>query len=218
MKLIDRIADLIFPPRCVLCTGLLEREGKSICPTCDTAAKIFLHHPWKIPHVKSWYALWQYHDAVRESLVRYKFCNRRNYRHTYGKELAEKIMEWKIDFDLITWVPVSRMRKFTRGYDQVQLIAEAVGRELGRKPERVLQKWKNNPKQSTIRGMESRQKNVRGVYRMAKDANVKGKRILLIDDIITTGATISEAASVLKAAGAKEVIAACVAVANRYHS
>lgn len=216
MNLLNKIRALLFPPRCVLCAGLLERDDEEICPTCYTAARIFLHHPWKINHVKSWHALWQYGGAVRDSLVRYKFRNRRSYCHTYGRELAKKFPEWKLEYDVITWVPVSRLRKLSRGYDQVELIADVVGQYLGERPQSLLYKWRNNRKQSTIRGIENRQKNVRGVYRMARGADVKGKRVLLLEDIITTGATVSEAAGVLKAAGAKEVHAVCVAVANKY--
>ena len=216
MKLISKLGALLFPPRCVLCEALLRGDDEEICPACKTAAKIFLHHPWKIDHVKSWYAMWQYGGAVRDSLVRYKFRNRRSYCRVYGRELALKLTEWKIEYDVITWVPVSALRKFRRGYDQVELIAESVGDHLGQSPQRLLHKWRNNRKQSTIRSIEARRKNVRGVYRMIPGADVKGKRVLLLEDIITTGATIGEAASVLKAAGAKEVHAVCVAVANRY--
>lgn len=216
MKLISKIVALLFPPKCVLCGGLLQAEKEDICPTCYTAARIFLHHPWKLTHVKSWHALWQYGGAVRDSLVRYKFRNRRSYCRTYGRELSRKLPDWKLEYDVITWVPVSRLRKFSRGYDQVELIAQEVGQHLGQTPQRLLHKWRNNRKQSTIRSLEKRQKNVRGVYRMAQGADVKGKRVLLLEDIITTGATVSEAAGVLKAAGAKEVHAVCVAVASKY--
>lgn len=218
MKLLSKISAVLFPPRCVLCDSLLNEAGLDICPTCSTAARIFLHHPWKINHVKSWFALWQYGSAVRNSLVRYKFHNRRSYCRTYGRELAKKLPDWKIDYDVISWIPVSRLRKITRGYDQVELVAEVLCRELGQCSQCLLHKWKHNRKQSTIRGLEGRQKNVQGVYRMMPGVDVKGKRILLVEDIVTTGATVSEAASVLRAAGAKEVHVICLAVANKYHN
>ena len=161
--------------------------------------------------------MWQYDGVVRESLVRYKFWHRRSYGRTYGRELAKKMREWKISYDVISWVPVSSLRKISRGYDQVAIIADNMGKQLGQKPVRLLKKCRNNRKQSTIQGIENRKKNVEGVYRVANNADIKGKQVLLLDDIITTGATISEAAAVLKKAGAKEVHAVCVAVANKYH-
>lgn len=213
---IDRILDLLFPSRCVLCAKFLEEEGGDLCPECATSVRVFSYQPWKIPHIKSWLALWQYTGVVRDSLMRYKFGQRRSYCTTYGRELAQKIRDSKISYDVITWVPVSALRKFSRGYDQVELIAEVVGRELGVAPVRLLHKHRHNRKQSTVRGLEKKKRNVRGVYRVPDAEAVRGKRILLLEDIITTGATIGEAAKTLKEAGAKEIHAACVAVANSY--
>lgn len=216
-RIVGAVLDILFPPRCVICEKFLEKKG-DFCPECITAARVFYHQPWKIPHVKSWHGLWQYGGAVRDSLVRFKFRSRRGYRKAYGRELAQKIRDSKVDYDVITWVPVSALRKLSRGYDQVALIARSVGEELDQRPQRLLVKWRHNRKQSKLRGIELRKRNVQGVYRIAKGAEVKGKRILLLEDIITTGATVSEAAKTLKAAGAKEVHVFCVAVANRYQS
>lgn len=217
-SLLDSILCFLFPPRCVLCEKLLEGKGVDICPECLTAARVFAHQPWKISHLKSWHALWQYGGNVRESLVRYKFRQRRNYRVTYGRELAQKIRDSKVEFDLITWVPIHWLRKIGRGYDQVELLAEVVGRELGIQPVRLLHKRRNNRKQSTLRSLESRKRNVKDAYRITDGADLKGKRVLLLEDIITTGATIGEAARMLKEGGAKEVHGFCVAVASRYHT
>lgn len=215
-QLIDRVVRFLFPPRCVLCEKLLVDGSGDICPECFTAARVFAHQPWNIPHVKSWHALWHYGGTVRDSLVRYKFWHRRSYCVTYGRELAQRIRESKVSYDTISWVPISFLRKVGRGYDQVELVAEVVGRELGQAPVRLLHKYRHNRKQSTVRGIENRRRNVRNVYRIENGAEVKGKRILLLEDIITTGATISEASRVLKENGAKEVHAACIAVANKY--
>lgn len=207
---------LLFPTRCVLCSKLLEQETGDICPECLTAARVFYHEPWKITHVKSWLAMWQYTGTVRDSLVRYKFWHRRSYCVTYGRELAQKLQNAKLTYDVITWVPISFLRRVERGYDQVELIAYEVGKHLNDKPVKLLHKHRHNRRQSSIRGFENRRQNVRGVYRVVSPEQVAGKRILLLEDIITSGATVSECAHVLKEAGAKEVHAACVAVASRY--
>ena len=123
--------------------------------------------------------------------------------------------EYPESFDVLTWVPVSRLRKFCRGYDQVELLAQTVGWELGLKPVPVLQKLRNNRQQSKIRDAAVRRANVLGVYRVIYPDAVKGKRILLLDDILTTGATASEAARVLLTAGAKEVHCAAVAASRK---
>lgn len=116
-------------------------------------------------------------------------------------------------FDLITWVPVSRLRKLRRGYDQVELLAKYVGAELGMKPVRLLVKIRHNRAQSGIAGQAKRRANVLGAYRMVNPEQVRGKRILLLDDVITTGATAGECARVLLTAGAKEVHCGCIAAA-----
>ena len=101
-------------------------------------------------------------------------------------------------FDVLTWIPVSRLRKLRRGYDQVELLAKTVGRELGMTPAPLLRKVRHNRPQSGIHGEAERRANVLGVYRLTRGAEVAGKRILLLDDILTTGATAGEAARVLE--------------------
>ena len=136
---------------------------------------------------------------------------------TYARELVRRIRESKLSWDVITWVPISFLRRMERGYDQVEILAADVGRELEQKPVKLLYKCKHNRRQSGIRGMVARQRNVQGVYKVLNAEKIKGKRILLLEDIVTTGATVSECARTLKAAGAKEVSVACVAVASKYH-
>ena len=116
-------------------------------------------------------------------------------------------------FDMVTWAPVSGLRKFRRGFDQSQLLARTVGRELGIPVRGLLKKRRNNRPQSTLRA-ESRRKNVQGIYRYAGDVPLTGERILLIDDVFTTGSTAEECARVLLAAGAGSVSCGTVAAAE----
>ena len=164
----------------------------------------------------SWLALWYYEDKVRESVMRFKFYRRRSKAEIYGRLLAGKLREKHPEgLDLLVWIPVSRLRKWHRGYDQVELLAHAVGCELDMKPENIVKKIRDNPPQSKIVGEAQRRANVLGVYRLTDPALVQGKRLLLLDDVITTGATASEVARVLKTAGAKEVHFGAVAAARR---
>lgn len=216
-KLASAVGRFFYPPRCVLCEKLLDGQENAVCPECLTVAQVFYHEPWHIPFVKSWIALWQYSGHVRDALVRYKFWHRRNYAPVFAHHLAQKLCQGKASYDVITWVPISFLRKVERGYDQVELIANALGREVGQAPVRLLRKRKHNKRQSGIRGLENRKRNVQGAYRAVNLQQIKGKKILLLEDIVTTGATVSECARMLKEAGAKEVHVACIAVANRYH-
>ena len=131
-------------------------------------------------------------------------------------QLLRKLLQEQPDgFDCITWVPVSRLRKFRRGYDQVELLAKAVGQELGMEPVPLLKKVRNNRQQSRITGSAERRANVLGVYRITDPEAVRSKRIVLLDDILTTGATAGECARVLLTAGAKEVHCAVIAAARK---
>ena len=125
------------------------------------------------------------------------------------------LQEYPEGFDMLTWVPISRLRKLRRGYDQCQLLADAVGRELGMDPVPALQKIRNNRRQSAIKGEAQRRANVLGVYRVTDPEKIRDKRVLLLDDILTTGATAGEAARVLLTAGASEVHCAAVAASRK---
>ncbi len=159
--------------------------------------------------------MWYYKDTVRSSLLRYKFSGRRSYAPAYGRILAMKLQKEGWDgFDILTWVPIAPLRRLRRGYDQVELLAEAVGNELGITPIKTLRKIRNTPPQSRIGDVSRRRANVLGAYVPVSPETVRGKRILLLDDVITTGATASECARVLLTAGAKEVFCAAMAAAN----
>lgn len=216
-QLFDVLGRMLCPPRCVLCEKFLADESLDMCPACLTAARVFPFEPFHIPHVKKWVALWQYSGDVRDAIVRYKFLKRRSYHVTFARELANRIASSDLNYDLISWVPISTLRRMGRGYDQVELIAQEVGKHLGCRPVKLLHKHRHNRRQSRIKGVEARRRNVAGVYRAVDVDALRGKRVLLLEDIITTGATVSEAARTLKTAGAKEVSVACVALANRYY-
>lgn len=212
----DALLNLLFPPKCVLCGKLLEGEETDLCRTCRVESPWHAKNNLKFPFLDSWAAVWYYEGYIRKSLHRFKFNRARHYAPAYGRLLAMKLLtEYPEGFDVLTWVPVSKVRKFTRGYDQVELLADAVGRELGMIPMRTLRKRRNNRAQSSITGQAQRRANVLGVYRILDPDLVRGKRVLLLDDIITTGATAGEAARVLLTTGAKEVHCGCVAVANK---
>ena len=98
----------------------------------------------------------------------------------------------------------------------MELLAQAVGKELGMDPVSTLRKIRNNRPQSRIHGQAQRRANVLGVYRTVCPEQLEGKRILLLDDIVTTGATAGECARVLLTAGAKEVHCGFLATAHYY--
>ncbi len=213
--MLQRLLDLLFPPKCILCGRFLKEQQTDFCHNCRTDAPEFSASKIHFPFVARWTALWYYKGNVRKSLLRYKFSNRRSYAAAYGRLLAMKLSRQMPQFDILTWVPIGKRRLRQRGYDQVELIAKATATELEILPVRVLDKIRNTPPQSGIRGAAQRRANILGAYRVEDPAAIAGKRILLLDDIITTGATASECARTLLLSGAKEVYVAAVATASR---
>ena len=217
MRILNAVGELLFPRKCVLCGALLEKEETDLCRHCRVEAPECAVYSTKFSFLDSWTAVWYYEDPVRGSVLRYKFSSARHYADCYGRMLAMRLLErFPEGFDCLTWVPISRLRKFRRGYDQVELLARAVGRELGMEPVRLLKKIRNNRPQSGISGQAERRANVLGVYRLKASADVENKKILLLDDVITTGATAGECARVLLTGGASEVHFGAVAAA-RHH-
>lgn len=217
MKLLKKIASWLYPDKCVLCGRVLEKDEMDLCHHCRIHAPECPLSNSKFPYLKQWLALWYYEDDVRSSLLRYKFHGRRNYARAYGRMLAMKLSreEW-MDFDILTWIPISHRRKRKRGYDQVELIAEALAQELAVTAMPCLKKIQDNPAQSGIAGQAERRANVLGVYQVLDADAVAGQRVLLLDDIVTTGSTAGECARVLLTAGAKEVRLAVVAAARQH--
>lgn len=211
-----RLMRLLFPPKCILCNKPLPPDQTDLCHLCRKEAPLMEKTRARIPFTAKWTALWQYKGPVRDSILRFKFHRRRHYAAPFGRFLAVKLQSAGLDqVDIITWVPVSPLRKWYRGYDQARLIAEAVARELGTKAERCLVKRRNNKPQSMFKQAAQRRANVEGVFRVENPGRVAGKRILVIDDIITTGSTMSECAKQLQFAGCQEVYGAALAATPR---
>lgn len=210
------ILSLLFPRKCVLCRTLLERTELDVCTKCRIDGPAYTKAKEKLPFLDSFTALWYYEGNVRGSILRYKFYGSRSYGASYGRLLGMKLLQQDIDrFDAVTWVPISRRRRFRRGYDQAYLLARALSRELGCPCLSTLAKLRHNPRQSGIPDQAQRRANVLGAYRAKDPAGLQGKRLLLVDDVLTTGATAGECARTLLTAGAKEVHCAVVAAARK---
>ena len=204
--------EIFFPAKCILCDSLLPENETDLCHRCRKEAPEWKKGNFKISFVARWAGVWYYKDNVRQSLQRYKFGSRRHYSLVYGRLLAQKIQTAGLeDFDVLTWVPSGFRRRWTRGFDHTALIARAVAKTLGCRAVPVLRKVRSTPPQSSLKDFAARRANVLGVYRVRRRCPVAGKRILLIDDIVTSGATLSECAKTLTFAGADTVLAAAVA-------
>jgi ComF family protein len=213
-KILVFCLELIFPPRCVFC-GRTISPGTEICKTC--ASKIApvntlrcMNLPGSGQNIPC-IVLYSYESQVRDSMIRFKFYGEKKNADFYAKQLAELLLSriQPTSLDLVTAVPISRERKKKRRYNQSELIARKVAAGLNLPYVECLYKIRDNLEQHRLPRLE-RMKNVTGVYR-ADEKKTAGKRVLLIDDIVTTGSTLCECAKVLLKAGAETVSCAAVA-------
>lgn len=211
------VLDLLFPPKCVFCGKVLDSGESGFCRRCQREL------PWltdgEAELTGEFFSLCaaplRYQDKVRDSIHWYKFKGRRGYHKVYGKLVAQCVHD-HLDgrYDLITWVPLSDRRKRERGYDQAFLLASAAALELGDVAVETLRKERNTDPQSGITEDAQRRANVLGAYTPVDPELVAGKRVLLIDDVVTTGSTLSECARTLRTMGAEDVVCAALARAR----
>lgn len=213
MSIFSSFLDLLFPPKCPFC-GMV-RDTAGICPNCEKElpriddAEALREGPGGL---RCTGAVW-YEETVRDALLRLKFQGASEIAEPLGELVARCAAErFGGEFDTVTWVPVSRNRLHKRGYDQAELLARSACRLWDTKPVRLLEKTVDNPPQSGLHDAAARRANVLGVYEAAGEP--AGKRILLIDDICTSGATLTECIRVLKEAGADSVVCAVAAFAR----
>jgi len=205
--------DLLFPPKCVFCGRVLNKVDDGWCDKCIES----------LPFADNWgrqdgefydfcISPLYYRGAVRKSILRFKFRGATAYAGVYGKLLADCIRENPdIDYDIISWVPLSSKRERSRGYDQAMLLALATALELHDVAVETLKKPHDVQAQSELGGKDERSANISGAYVIADQEIIEGKCVLLVDDIVTTGSTLDECASVLRSAGATRVVCAALA-------
>ena len=210
------LLDIIFPPRCVFCRKILPTSRRSVCDKClDELPYTGSNCSRKGDFFSVCVSPLYYEDEVRDSILRFKFKEATGYASTYGLLIADCIRrELEGRYDLISWVPLSKGRFKERGYDQAMLIAMAAALELDDVAVSTLEKTAEVARQSRMGSPEKRRANIMGAYSVPDRELVEGKRILLIDDIITSGSTLSECARTLKSAGAQEVLCATIARAR----
>ncbi len=211
-RVLTWLLDLLYPPRCMICGHVLESAQTPICKSCVFDLPEYEGAEPKVQFSSHTAVTFYYEDKLRGSILRWKFGGMRNYTEQFGKWMSVTIRD-KFDgkFDLVSWVPVSKRRKRRRGYDQAELLCRQIAGEFGLQAVRLLEKTRHTKAQSSLRGQAARRANIVGAYRPVQTEQFEGKRVLLIDDILTTGATLSECCRVLRTAGAVSVVCAALA-------
>lgn len=215
IKFFDYILSLIYPPKCVFCGTVIDKSD--ICEECEKTLPFTKGDSiyQKFPFVDKCISPLYYKDYVRRAVLRFKFAGCSCYSRRLGGIMSE-CAENNLDcgsIDMVSCIPLSRKRMHDRGYNQAELLAKEISKKVGVEYLPTLKKIRHNTAQSTIKDSKQRAANVIGAYRVIDAVEVKGKYILLVDDVVTTGSTVSECARILKKSGAKAVY--CVTLARR---
>lgn len=199
-NILDITKMIFFPPRCVFCRKLCPND---LCLKCKSdIVRKFNPTIAKTIHKNVICASsFVYDGRIKEIIHMYKFRNQKSLFKIFVPFMIESINEKfkDIKFDLVTSVPIYISSLNDRGYNQSQIIGSEIAKNLNIPYENCIGKVKQNKVQHGLSFVE-RQENVKGVYKVTKD--YKGKNILLCDDIITTGATLSECVKKLENSGA----------------
>ena len=217
-KLWDMMWDLLYPRKCILCGKILKMKETAFCKNCAG-----IPEPVTEPLVvgtafQCCYSVFYYRDDIASAIKQYKFSGKIHLGKSFGILLSQVLREQNVTADVITWAPVSKKRKRKRGYDQGQELARAVGKELGIPVVELLKKVRHNSAQAMISDYSQREANVKNVYSVVDPGKVSGKRILLLDDVITSGATLTECSQILRAAGAQSIVCGTFAAAREGQS
>ncbi len=222
-QLASRGLDLLFPPDCAVC----GREGSFLCAGCEPqlprlsppycrrcaepdAAPACSWCRADAPAYERIRAPYRYTGPVRDMVHDLKYGNIRALAPTLGGLLADYLGSLRFEADVISPVPLHPKRERSRGYNQSHLLAREVSRreQIPMADDRLLRSM-DTPPQVAMSGREERRQNIEGAFECTRDAT--GLRVLLIDDVVTTGSTMSACASALKDAGAKSVFGLALA-------
>lgn len=234
LKPVEALISLFYPPICTICAADVgpseylcgdcnAKAARIVPPFCETCSEPF---PGAITdeftcancgHRKLYFetavAAYRSRGIVRRVIHDFKYNRQIHLRHVVARWLADALDDVRLRgrrFDRLVPVPLHPARRRERGFNQADLLAELLSRRTSIPLQPVLQRIRYTKTQTAFDRAE-RMENLRNAFRLRKNATVQGYRVLLIDDVLTTGSTLSECARVLKVAGAVSVHAATAA-------
>lgn len=217
MSLWEKVLDLVFPPKCPFCRRILKDPGASACAACIPEL------PWlegeeerSVEFADGCFSPLAYRGAVPEAVYRYKFGRVRALGRPFAGLMA-RCLDIRLEErpDLICWAPLSGKRLRERGFDQAELLAREVGRRLSVPVRPVLWKKRHTVPQSGLEDESARRANAQGAYALLPGADLRGKRVVLVDDVVTSGSTLSACTALLRQGGAEGVYCLTLAQARR---
>ena len=198
---------VIAPNRCVFCNKVIDYR-ENACEKCY----LDMPNEYIVCLTKGDFhcvASFPYTGCYRNALLTMKFNNRPYYAKSMAKFMSDDIMQFygNIIFDIITSVPLHKNQLKERGYNQSELLAREISMLNNISYKETIIKYRDNHRQHTLSN-KARISNVRKTYKLISKDFIKGKKILLIDDVITTGCTLGECAKILQSGGAAKVCTA----------
>lgn len=208
MNFLDCVLNLIFPPVCGIC---LKNTGNYLCEDCSklisfkSLNKIDMYND---KYFEKHLYIFEYEGIIRQRILDYKFKDKSYLYKSFAKMILDnkENINFIKNYDILVPVPIHKKRKMSRGYNQSELIARALAYEIKdiRLENNILIKTKNIVAQSSLNKSE-RENNIKNVYKIKSEEKILNKKVLLFDDIYTTGSTVNECSKILKEAGAQEV-------------
>jgi ComF family protein len=227
MKLFTSFLDFFLPRFCSSCKTKLDLDTRFICPTCLSKIQLADEHRLNHEYIKKFQnekiisgftSLFVFEkDKELQSVIhdlKYngKFGLGNFLGNLFAKYLSVTLTEWKVN--LIVPVPLHHVKQAERGYNQSEYVVKGISSVSNIKANLKLIKRIRFTETQTELNLLQRKENVNGAFKLKGKQNLKGKNILLIDDVITTGATISECGRILKQAGANKIYAGSIAIAD----
>ena len=195
-KCFQAFLDILFPKKCFYC----HKIGKVICNSCMKKIQTsYLLKKTDNNYFDYIYCGTYYKGNIKTQIHNFKF-HEKAYLYQYLIEMTlrdKKVLDFLKAFDMITYVPMYIKKEQRRGYNQAELLAKELGKRLNIEVISCLEKKKDNKVQSSLSEQE-RIINVQDVFDFIKDVNIKDKSIILVDDVLTTGATVNNCAKILK--------------------
>lgn len=216
MKPHRALSDLLYPPRCPFCGRVLERGEDRRCALCARELP-WTDGPGRLAEgCELCLSPLYYRGGVRRAVHRYKFKGGAGLSGLFGELMAQCLNDSRDGAaDLVTWVPLHPKRKKRRGYDQAELLARRTAELCGIPAAPTLEKVRRTDTQSRQNTEADRRANVEGAYRALPGLELTGRRVVLVDDVVTTGSTLAQCAACLRSAGAAAVV--CLTFAQAGH-
>lgn len=204
----------IFPRQCPFCGKLISYHS-SCCSQCEPLLPWLSEKERRLPGLDGFYAPFAYEGPAETAIRQLKFHGKTGRARTLTPYLTDALKDR--DFDCIVPIPMAPKGLRERGYNQAQLLAGFLSKTVRIPMVPALEKCRETEKQHTLHARE-RRINLKGAYRVRKGMDLQGKAVLLCDDVVTTGATILEAAETLRNAGARKVGAVSVCKTVRWRA